>query len=101
MEPTRKGKEADPISAPQRLLSEIQARRKIEINLSRSRKVDFYLSACLDLAQQALRGGDRVSFFAFSSRLHLSIVQARRLDSLLPLFKGDPRLRPREESTDY
>ncbi len=70
-------------------------------DLARSRKVDFYLSACLHLAQQALRAQDRVSFYAFSDEIHLSIPHARRMESLAPLVRGDPALKAREEATNF
>jgi uncharacterized protein (DUF58 family) len=66
-----------------------------------SSKFDFYLSACLLLAQNAVNARDRVSFFAFSQRTHSVIRNSRRISLFLPLFEGHPDLRPREEESNF
>ena len=69
--------------------------------LKASSKHDYYLSACLMLAQHAIAAGDEVSFFAFANATTFSVRSARRLASFEPLFKGDPRLQARETESRF
>ncbi len=69
--------------------------------LKQSAKHDYYLSACLTLAQQAITSGDHVSFFAFANTLTYAIRNSRHLASFEPLFKGDPRLCARETESRF
>ena len=61
--------------------------------LNHSAKNDYYLSACLMLAQQAIAAGDDVSFFAFANTVTFSLCRSRHLSGFEPLFRGDERLR--------
>ena len=69
--------------------------------LKASSKHDYYLSACLMLAQHAMAAGDEVSFFAFANTTTFSVRSARRLAGFEPLFKGDPRLQARETESRF
>ncbi len=66
-----------------------------------SHKHDYYLSACLSLAQHAVRSGDRVSFLAFSQKVHLQIRQVRDVRAFHTLFRGDANLVAREQDSNY
>jgi uncharacterized protein (DUF58 family) len=70
-------------------------------SLKRSAKHDYYLSACLMLAQHAMAAGDHVSFFAFTDTVTFSIRHSRHLASFAPLFTGDARLRAQETASRY
>lgn len=69
--------------------------------LGRSRKFDYHLSACLALAKNAVRTRDRVSFFAFSQKIHYMVRQAKNFQSFHPLFEGAKQVRPREVDSQY
>jgi uncharacterized protein (DUF58 family) len=62
---------------------------------------EYYLGACLEVAQHALAHRDRVSFFGFSRKLHYWVRETRNAASFLPLFEGRDELRPVDEETDY
>lgn len=66
-----------------------------------SYKSDYYLSACLSLAENAVKSRDRISFFGFSQKVHYLIRGSRNLQAFRPLFEGRPELRPRDEESDY
>src|SRR4029079_18914357 len=51
-----------------------------------SRKLDYYLSACLALAENASQSRDRLSFFAFSQKVHLTVRRSRHMADFRPLF---------------
>lgn len=70
-------------------------------DLGRSKKQDYYLSACLALAENALHSRDRVSFFAFSQKVHFFIRNTRRLESFHPVFAGHSSLMAREEESNF
>lgn len=69
--------------------------------LKNSAKHDYYLSACLILAQHAIGAGDYVSFFAFNHAVTFSIRNSRSLAHFEPLFKGDTRLQARETESRF
>jgi len=69
--------------------------------LKLSAKHDYYLSACLMLAQHALAAGDQVSFFAFANTTTFAVRHSRHLASFEPLFKSDPRLQARETDSRF
>jgi len=69
--------------------------------LRNSAKHDYYLSACLMLAQQAIAAGDQVSFFAFANTITYAIRHSRHLASFEPLFKGETRLQARETQSRF
>ncbi len=69
--------------------------------LKNSAKHDYYLSACLTLAQHAIRAGDEISFFAFNHAVTFSLRNARSLAHFEPLYKGDPRLQARETESRF
>jgi uncharacterized protein (DUF58 family) len=69
--------------------------------LKNSAKHDYYVSACLLLAQHAIEAGDHVSFFAFAHAMTFSIRNSRNLASFRPLFTDDPRLRARETDSRF
>lgn len=69
--------------------------------LKHSAKHDYYLSACLMLAQHAMAAGDHVSFITFANTITFSIRHSRNLASFEPLFKGDPRLQARETASRF
>ena len=62
---------------------------------------DYFVSSILSLARNAIHQKDSVSFVAFSSSVHCSIVQARSMRALLPLLRGEESVRPCEQETDY
>lgn len=64
-------------------------------------KNDYYLSACLALAQNAMRSHDRISFFSFSQQLHHMIAPTKTLVSFEPLFRGVEAVQPREIESNY
>lgn len=66
-----------------------------------SSKHDYYLSACLLLARNAVRSRDRVSFFAFSDALHALISKSRNLDPFETMLKGASTFTPRELESDF
>ncbi len=69
--------------------------------LKASSKHDYYLSACLMLAQHAIAAGDEVSFFAFANTTTFSVRSTRHLAGFEPLFKGDQRLQARETESRF
>lgn len=69
--------------------------------LKASSKHDYYLSACLMLAQHAIAAGDEVSFFAFSNTTTFSVRGTRHLAGFEPLFKGDQRLQAQETESRF
>jgi uncharacterized protein (DUF58 family) len=69
--------------------------------LKSSAKHDYYVSACLLLAQQALAAGDHVSFFAFANATTFAIRHSRHLAAFQPLLMNDPRLRARETDSRF
>lgn len=66
-----------------------------------SRKSDYYLSAALALAENALRSRDRVSLFSFADKRRSEIRSARNFASFLPLFRATPEFSPIEVQSDY
>ncbi len=83
------------------LILALDVGRSMVGKLGNSQKLDYYLSACLALAQGAAQARDRVSFFAFSQKVHYSVRASRHLESFRPLFTGHPQLRAREEESDF
>ncbi len=69
--------------------------------LKQSAKHDYYLSACLTLAQHAIGAGDYVSFFAFNQAVTFSIRSGRSLSQFEPVFRGDERLQARETESRF
>jgi uncharacterized protein (DUF58 family) len=69
--------------------------------LKHSAKHDYYLSACLMLAQHAIAAGDQVSFFAFANTTTFVIRHSRNLASFEPLFRSDPRLQAHEADSRF
>lgn len=69
--------------------------------VSGSSKHDFYLSACLHIARNAVRSRDRISFFAFSNSLHALVAKSRTLAPFESLFKGDKTFAPREFESNF
>lgn len=66
-----------------------------------SQKIDYYLSAALALAENALKTRDEVSFFAFSRQSHSLIRRARSLASFQRLFRSEDVFEPRDEESDF
>jgi uncharacterized protein (DUF58 family) len=64
-------------------------------------KYDYYLSACLTLAENALVSRDRISFLAFSQTVHHLIRETRAPNRLLSLLEDRSRLRAYEQETNY
>lgn len=69
--------------------------------LTGSNKCDFYLAACLALAENALSSRDHVSFTAFSQRSHYLIDRARGMKHFEPLLTGHRSLSPSEVESNY
>lgn len=69
--------------------------------MRKSAKEDFYISACLSLAQTALQSQDSVSLLAFGQRIRYQVRQARHMRSFSPLFRGDSVLQAKDEHTDF
>ena len=70
-------------------------------SLSGSSKYDFFLAACLTLAENALVSRDHVSFVAFSQKTHYLIDKARSMKPFEPLFTGHRSLAPCEVESSY
>ena len=66
-----------------------------------SPKLDYYLSACLKLGEAALRQQDKVSFIAFGSEEKYSFSKTNTIQSFNPIFRGDKRLTPRAEYSNF
>lgn len=66
-----------------------------------SSKLDYYLSAALALAENAMRSHDEVSFFAFSRRVHSGIRRARGLAPFQSLYRSERVFAARDEESDY
>ncbi len=66
-----------------------------------SRKVDYYISAALALAENAVRSQDHVSLFAFSRSVHTSVRKTRTLSGFRSLYRAAEEFSPRDEETDY
>jgi uncharacterized protein (DUF58 family) len=66
-----------------------------------SAKMDYYLSAALALAENALRARDEVSFIAFSQTTHFTIRRTRSLAAFRRLFRSENMFSPRDEESDY
>ncbi len=69
--------------------------------IGNSQKLDYYLAACLTLAENAFQSRDRMSFFAFSQKNHFSIRNTRHLEAWNPVFSGHPSLRAREQESNF
>lgn len=66
-----------------------------------SRKSDYYTSAALALAENAVRSRDRVSLFSFAGSMRAEIRGARSLAAFLPLFRAAKEFTPLEQETNY
>ncbi len=66
-----------------------------------SSKHDYYLSAGLLLARNAVHSRDRVSFFAFSDELHALVPRSRTLAPFEAMLKGSATFAPREAESDF
>lgn len=66
-----------------------------------SNKSDYYLSACLILARNALLHHDRISFFAFSQSVHHLIAGAKTMVPFHPIFRGSESVQPRTVESDF
>ena len=75
--------------------------RSMRGTIAGSEKCDYYLAACLALAQSAVTARDRISFFGFSQQVHHLIKSTRNLQSFTPLFEGHRELTPRDEESDF
>lgn len=69
--------------------------------LGQSAKHDYYVSASLAIAENALQSHDKVSLLAFSQRVHHLIRPTGQFGAFLPLYRGDSDLIPREEESNY
>lgn len=69
--------------------------------LSDSAKHDYYVSASLALAEGGIVNHDQVSLCAFSQKAHHVVHSAVRFDAFLPLYRGAPELRAREEESNF
>ncbi len=70
-------------------------------NLGQSRKFDFYLSACVKIAEAVLKAGDKMSLVGFSQNIHLRIAPTKSQQSFLPLFHGDKAFNPKEVDSSF
>ena len=75
--------------------------RSLMGEIAGSAKHDYYISACLALTENALQSHDKVSFFAFSQRVHHLIRATQKFGPFLSLYRGAPELSPREEESNY
>lgn len=66
-----------------------------------SRKSDYYTSAALALAENAVRSRDRVSLFSFAGSMRAEVRSARSLAAFLPLFRASKEFVPVEQETNY
>lgn len=66
-----------------------------------SKKHDYYLSAALVLAENAIMNGDAVSFYAFSRKVRMQIPRVRSLKPFYPLYRGVDELEAREEESNF
>ena len=66
-----------------------------------SAKIDYYVSAALALAENAIDSRDEVSLLAFSEKRHFLIKRARHLKSFQALFRAEQAFEPRDVESDY
>ncbi|MES2963324.1 MAG: DUF58 domain-containing protein [Bdellovibrionota bacterium] len=66
-----------------------------------SRKSDYYASAALALAENAVRSRDRVSLFSFAGAMRAEIRGARSLAAFLPIFRASKEFTPVSQETNY
>jgi uncharacterized protein (DUF58 family) len=66
-----------------------------------SSKLDYYLSAALELAQHARRHQDRVSFFSFTRSARHIIRQTRHMESFASLYEGRAGLKATDEESEF
>jgi len=66
-----------------------------------SRKIDYYLSAALALAENALTSRDEVSFIAFSRTRHHLVRRARNIDAFHALFRAENTFDSRDEESNF
>ncbi len=66
-----------------------------------SSRHDFYLSACLQLASNAVKSRDQVSLFSFSQKTHFVVAKSKSLVPFQALYRDDPAFRPREEESNF
>ena len=66
-----------------------------------SLKSDYFASAALALAENAIRSRDRVSLFSFAGQMRAEIRGSRSLASFLPLFRSSKEFKPLEEESNY
>ena len=69
--------------------------------IGQSRKLDYYLSACMHISQFALSHGDQVSFLAFSQSPHVVLPRTNKKKDIWKAI-SDPKIsNPFEEESDY
>ena len=83
------------------LIMALDLGRSMRGELGGSGRHDYYLSACLALAQNAVANQDHVSFFGFSQKVHYLILKTKVMAPFQPLFEGHSALEPREEASNY
>ncbi len=83
------------------LVMALDVGRSMMGKLGASRKQDYYLSACIALAENALKARDQVSFFAFSQRVEHAIRNVKNMRSFEALYEGHQALTPRNEESNY
>ncbi|MDA8793683.1 DUF58 domain-containing protein [Bacteriovoracaceae bacterium] len=75
--------------------------RGMEGTIEESHKVDYFLPVISNLIRLSLEKGDEVSFIAFSQNIDLAIIKGTGHHDFLPLFRNDPRLKPKLEESNY
>lgn len=75
--------------------------RSMQGRIRGSYKLDYYVSAALALAENAMRSRDRVSLVAFSDRIALEVSGTRSLAPFQALFRADRALSPQDAETDF
>jgi hypothetical protein len=66
-----------------------------------SRKIDYYISACNNLAEYAISNGDSVSFVAFSQKTHICIRNSKNIVEIKKAINNSSSIGPLEEDSDY
>lgn len=83
------------------LIMALDVGRAMAGRVSESARSDYYVAACLALAQNAVINKDQVTFFSFSQEVHHLIVRTKTLTPFQPVFKGCEDVQPREAESNF
>ncbi|HMO17067.1 MAG TPA: DUF58 domain-containing protein [Oligoflexia bacterium] len=69
--------------------------------IDQSRKLDYYLSSCSQIARYALKMGDEVSFVAFSQKPHIRLSRTKSVGQFVNSLTSPLIQEPYEEESNY